>query len=465
MFHYILDSLEDIRLPSKIEVIISPANMEAFGRVQTIAQNPKCRTTVPLHKKLVNFIKTFEYKWRSMDTRIVEEAKHLNTQDTCTMPTQPQLISNTATLNDLSVQDPEICFLPKPGVPIHRPLLSITEYLSSVNICLTAYEERIGVKVKGENFHADRCSSSNLTTSNSTSLQGSSNSNISNCNKRLRTESGSEKRSPEQLKKVKHLDNSYENLLQTVEETPENYSFHHNKNESSGDELSDELQDLLSDSNEINNSKEYLVMPHSHTAQLPPPTLATSIQNTAELPANLNCMPQMNTAAARSKRSIGTKTATTSRSVFKPLLNDEVRQRIRNGWTSSTAGDITIGDLYVVFGHDSKLELDYYWLSERKALTKYESHENSVLTKTQNSSTITVIKQANNSCTQDYEERSLQTTSIQSSNLSNKLKQLLLIANLSERMRRRPCNCERNNAVKVKVSIEVIIEKYVDFFI
>ncbi|TMW43236.1 hypothetical protein DOY81_011683 [Sarcophaga bullata] len=447
------DSLEDIRLPSKIEVIISPANMEAFGRVQTIAQNPKCRTTVPLHKKLVNFIKTFEYKWRSMDSRIVEEAKHLNTQDTCTTPTQPQSISNT-TLNDLSVQDPEICFLPKPGVPIHRPLLSITEYLSSVNICLTAYEERIGVKVKGEHFHADRCSSSNLTNSNSTSLQSSSNPNISNYNKRLRTESGSEKRSPEQLKKVKHLDNSYENLLQTVEETPENDSFHHAKNESSGDELSDELQDLLSDSNEINNSKEYLVMPHSHTTQLPPPTLATSNQNTAELPTNLNCMPQMNTAVARSKRSIGTKAATTSRSVFKPLLNDEVIQRIRNGWTSSTSGDITIGDLYVVFGHDSKLELDYYWLSDskevttnNKTLTKCESHENSVLAK-QNSSTAT-LKQTNNSA-QDYEERSLHTSSIQSSNLSNKLKQLLLIANLSERMRRRPCNCERNNAVKVK---------------
>lgn len=440
---HILDSLEDIRLPSKIEVIISPANMEAFGRVQTIAQNPKCRTTVPLHKKLVNFIKTFEFKWRSADARIIEEAKHLNSQETCATPTQPQSI--TTTLNDLSVQDPELCFLPKPGVPIHRPLLSITEYLSSVNICLTAYEERIGVKAKNENFHTDRCSSANPIP---TSLQTSSNYSIPTCNKRLRTESGSEKRSPEQLKKVKHLDNSYENLLQTVEETPENDSFHHAKNESSGDELSDELQDLLSDSNEINNSKEYLVMPHSHTPQ----TLVNAIQNTAELPTNSNCIPQMNTAAARSKRSIGPKT--TSRSVFKPLLNEEVIQRIRNGWTSSTAGDITIGDLYVVFGHDSKLELDYYWLPDtREIANKYESHENNVLTKP-NSSTM-ALKQIN--IAQDYEEHS-PNNSIQSSNLSNKLKQLLLIANLSERMRRRPCNCERNNAVKVKVSKESLCE-------
>ncbi|XP_065364786.1 protein cramped isoform X2 [Calliphora vicina] len=437
------DTLEDIRLPSKIEVVISPANMEAFGRVQTIAQNPRCRTTVPLHKKLVNFIKTFQHKWRSMDVRIADEAKLIASQES--LNTTPQQASATTHLNDLNVQDSEICFLPKPGVTIHRPLLSITEYLSSVNICLTAYEERMGVTVRGEQLNAERCSASSALQS------ATSNTNISSGNKRLRTESGSEKRSPEQLKRVKGLDNSYENILVTVEEAQlssnENDSFNNAKNESSGDELSDEIQELLSDSNEINNSKEHVAATEPQNPPPPPPAPVPSITTAATEITSANCMSQLNTAV-RSKRSLASKT---SRSVFKPLLNDDVIQRIRSGWTSSNAGDITIGDLYVVFGHDSKLQLDYYWMPTNQP-TKSESQSslpNELATNISKQIILCNSKPSTNTCAKDGDERNLQ-NSVQTSDLSNKLKQLLLIANLSERMRRRPCTCERNNAAKVK---------------
>lgn len=430
--------------------------MEAFGRVQTIAQNPRCRTTVPLHKKLVNFIKTFQHKWRSMDVRLAEEAKHLTGPESCAT-TQTSCSTTTSSLNDLIVKDNEMCFLPKPGVTIHRPLLSITEYLSSVNICLTAYEERIGVKPKGEQLNNERCNSS--TTLNNTPL----NSNISTGNKRLRTESGSEKRSPEQMKRIKSLDNSYENV-EDAHSSNENDSFNNAKNESSGDELSDEIQELLSDSNEINTSKEFLTIPENNNPPQPPPLppppppAVNVTENT-----NANCITQLNTttstSSGRSKRSLTNKT-TSSRSVFKPLLNDDVIQRIRSGWTSSTAGDITIGDLYVVFGHDSKLELDYYWKSDNKnntqQLTKSESQDI-----TANNLKTAATKQFHNG-TNDCDENNLQ-NSLESSGLSNKLKQLLLIANLSEGMRRRPCTCDhRNNAAKVKVGRKTIFLK--DFY-
>ncbi|KAI8127878.1 Protein cramped [Lucilia cuprina] len=435
------DTLEDIRLPSKIEVIISPANMEAFGRVQTIAQNPRCRTTVPLHKKLVNFIKTFEHKWRSMDVRIAEEAKLMVTQEACTGQQQ----TTTAThLNDLNVQDSEMCFLPKPGVTIHRPLLSITEYLSSVNICLTAYEERMGVKVKGEHLNAERTNLQSATSHNNIS---------SSSNKRLRTESGSEKRSPEQLKRMKPMDNSYENLIATVEEAQlssnENDSFNIAKNESSGDELSDEIHELLSDSNELNTSKEFLVNtenlnPPPPLPQPPQPAVTSTTAIVSEI-TSANCISQL-TTAARSRRTLASKP---SRTVFKPLLNDDVIQRIRSGWTSSNAGDITIGDLYVVFGHDSKLQLDYYWMPPNPS-AKNESQPNELTANITKQHLLTNSKQINNNnCSKDCDEGNLQ-NSLQTSALSNKLKQLLLIANLSERMRRRSCTCDRSNAAKVK---------------
>lgn len=452
------DSLEDIRLPSKIEVIVNPLNMEAFGRVQTIAQNPRCRTTVPLHKKLINFIKTFEYKWRSMEVRVAEEAKLINLQEHTTTPTP-----STTALSELTIKDPEICFLPKPGVTIHRPLLSITEYLSSVNICLTAYEERMGVKIKGEFLNIERCTATN-SSGQSSSVTPNAN------NKRLRTESGSEKRSPEQLKRLKNLDNSFETLEDaTLATNDHDSSLLIPKNESSCDELSDEIQELLSDSIEINTSKEDLILQAKHPPPPPPPlppiavpsinlntTTATTTSSSADI-SNPTCNSHLSTqTTARSKRSINTKTSRTG--VFKPLLNDDIIQSIRSGWTASTAGDITIGDLYVVFGHESKLEMDYYWMPDEKSYTiKTESQNSSLPTESTTSNvkqnvSSTALKQNIHCSSNNCDGRNLQ-NSLNSSLLSNKLKQLLLIANLSERMRKRhQCNCERNNASKVKVS-------------
>lgn len=401
------DSLEDIRLPSKIEVIVSPANMEAFGRVQTIAQNPRCRTIVPLHKKLINFISVFQYKWRGMDVRVAEEAKHMNANE----------VQNHQTPNDTpQTQDSEICFLPKRGVTIHRPLLSITEYLSSVNICLTAYEERMGIKIKGE---TSTCLSSTAGHSASTPVSS---------NKRSRTESGSEKKMPEQTKRMKIFDVGFETPLNTEETAHatsiEVESFSNNKPDS-GDELSDEIQELLSDSLEISNTKEEITPQDKNSTQS---TSAAITNSTLIEISTTSSTPQVSSVRSKAARSIHTKPA---RSVFKPLLNDETIQRIRSGWTASTAGDITVGDLYVVLGHDSKLELDYYWLSQDKS----------------SSSTSCLIAMESEAQTWEKRDKGSKETAV----LSNKLKQLLLIANLSERMRKRPCNCERNLTAKSRV--------------
>ncbi|XP_075159303.1 cramped chromatin regulator [Haematobia irritans] len=414
------DSLEDIRLPSKIEVLISPLNMEAFGRVQTIAQNPRCRTTVPLHKKLVNFINMFQHKWRSMDVRVSEEAKLLNTSET-------QNTSNAQAM-DNQIHDSEICFLPKPGVVIHRPLLSITEYLSSVNICLTAYEERMGITVRGEMLNAERHNTTSANAINTSIATQSSTPSTTTSNKRSRTESGSEKKSPDHNKRTKSAENISEIAIQSsMEDIPsatplsltEMESLPCGKQEISCDELSDEIHELLSDPIELNVTKEETTPApvEKNSAQL-----QTQINTTIPADISLTTTPQVTSVRAKSSRNTNSKS---SRSVFKPLLNDDVIQRIRSGWTASKAGDITIGDLYVVLGHDSKLELDYYWLPENKS--NIESHPSSC------------YGLGTEGADMELKEPTV---------LSNKLKQLLLIANLSDRMRKRPCNCDRNSVVK-----------------
>uniref|UniRef100_A0A1A9W970 Myb-like domain-containing protein n=1 Tax=Glossina brevipalpis TaxID=37001 RepID=A0A1A9W970_9MUSC len=416
------DSLEDIKLPSKIEVTISPANMEAFGRVQTIAQNPRCRTTVPLHKKLVNFIKAFQYKWRSNETKIAEEAK------LCTNNGDSQ-ISNGAVV-ELGYIEPEICFLPKPGVAIHRPLLSITEYLSSVNICLTAYEERIGVKIKGITLNSER------TNSNSATFGGSTLTNP----KRIRTESGSEKRSPDsQLKRQKpnDLNNGYETHLLSGDELLPDADLLQHKNESSGDELSDEIQELLSDSLDMQSNKEDSTL--------------NEIANKPNSEMKDVTLTHSSNPAGRGKRPMNMKS---SRSIFKPLLNEEVIQRIRSGWTISTASDITIGDLYVVLGHDSKLELDYYWPSENTRNLFASLNTCNSLSTIINDSADCALASLKPNILEDSEDCQIIST-LNSSALSNKLKHLLLIANLSERLGKRQCQCERNVNMKNRIEREL----------
>ncbi len=62
---------EEIKLPSKVDVYLKPANVDSWGRVQTLAQNPRVKTILPLQKRVLSLLKTFEVRWRSRDIRLV----------------------------------------------------------------------------------------------------------------------------------------------------------------------------------------------------------------------------------------------------------------------------------------------------------------------------------------------------------------------------------------------------------
>ncbi|XP_067640348.1 protein cramped [Eurosta solidaginis] len=465
------DSLEDIRLPSKIEVIVSPATMEAFGRVQMVAQNPRVRTTVPLHKKLVNFIKTFQLKWRSAEQKLAEEELKLFppnsavTTTTTSAECNGSLLTTEASDKSPAYQDPEMCFLPTPGVLIHRPLLSITEYLGSGNICLAAYEERMGIQVRGETLMLER-----------------------SANKRPRTDSCSEKRSPESKKNKQLSSPPYEKSEadslpgDVVKEEVGRVSEHDvtpAKCESSSDELSDELHELLTaDTDDSGVNKE-------STGQLQDeikPTLIASDSSSATngntISSNHNQITAGNQARLR-KHANTRSTGRNSAPNFKPLISEAVIRRIRKGWTISTAADITIGDLYVVLGHDSRLELDYYWTDRQQqqanvnaagvsnTLSVAISGGSAHALKSMTPSDTKLFMQKQNGMpynpTECNDPDLLKTLS--SAGFGNKLKHLLLIANLSERLRKRQCSCghtcdrnvnktrlERNLATKTYIS-------------
>ncbi|EDW81924.2 uncharacterized protein Dwil_GK25402 [Drosophila willistoni] len=438
------DSLEDIRLPSKVEVLVTPLNMESFGRVQSLAQNPRGRVIVPLHKKLISFIQTFEYKWRSVNQRLNEERLLALSGSSAPSSSSSSSASVSSTPNSSGEQqerqqpqqqpassttEPSLCFQPKPGVAIHRPLLNITAYLNSVNICLTAYEERLGVKVRSETL-------GNIVMTTTAA------------NKRARTESGSDKRSPD-TKKPKlltspTLEKSIDEVNPAATATPTTTTVENNNVKveiSSGDELSEEIHDFLNGSiQEVEPSA-----PSAPTPAPPPPPTATTTTTTTT------------TSASRAKRKEAKEAAAAAAARnFKPLLSDEIIKRIRKGWTVLNAADITVGDLYVVLGQDSKLELDYYWCEPAPApagaaattaassisSNNEQQHSGTSATPSSSSSTssssasTTSLPYNTNDC--DSVER---VKAVTTSTVSNKLKHLLLVANLSERVRKRQCNC------------------------
>lgn len=108
--------------------------------------------------------------------------------------------------------------------------------------------------------------------------------------------------------------------------------------------------------------------------------------------------------SSKSKKSIICGSKSHKEYSFKPLINDDAMKKIREGWNLKNACDLTVGDLYLMFGSDSKLILEY------KCIEVNESGSSS------------------NGVCADVEAK-LETNS---NSLGGKLKNLLTIANLME---------------------------------
>lgn len=62
---------EEIKLPSKVDVFLKPANIDSWSRVQNLSQNPRIKTILPLQKRVLSLLKTLQIRWRSRVARLV----------------------------------------------------------------------------------------------------------------------------------------------------------------------------------------------------------------------------------------------------------------------------------------------------------------------------------------------------------------------------------------------------------
>ncbi|XP_030893379.1 protein cramped-like isoform X2 [Leptonychotes weddellii] len=66
-----------VRLPLKVPVELQPRNNHAWARVQSLAQNPRLRMIVELHRKVSSLIEFLKQKWALHEVRVTLEDRQL----------------------------------------------------------------------------------------------------------------------------------------------------------------------------------------------------------------------------------------------------------------------------------------------------------------------------------------------------------------------------------------------------
>uniref|UniRef100_A0A182PI23 Myb-like domain-containing protein n=1 Tax=Anopheles epiroticus TaxID=199890 RepID=A0A182PI23_9DIPT len=412
---------EEIKLPPKVDVLLKPSTMEAWGRVQSLAQNPRVRITVTIQKRLSALLQLFQQKWRAQDVRLVDRLdsmKRLSTTVSSKIMRQRlqhevQLFSQEEPAGTIS---PVLRFVPAQNVVIHRPMISLTDFQSNTSICLNSYEQRIGVKVPGETL----CAGEKMT--------GGCKERLAATGRRQRTDSGSEKVGNEN-KKIKYTDSSKEMQEEKtfgIELVPQDGAvfLEHFKSPNASNE-STELKDILGydgdhygpsrtvadcdvllGARQSDNSSDGFALQdgelppgftryHQDTAESSAGEEAfktggcsTVGSNVVEIANDLSVASSVTNTTVTStiRTTISTTTTTTtvkkkkyhrrkgetgksnsslaSANHFRPLVSEEQMQRIRDGWTLQNVGDLSVGDLYIMFGAEMKVELEYDWVRE-----------------------------------------------------------------------------------------------------
>lgn len=351
------------------------------------------------------------------------------------------------------VQDnePILRFAPSPNTVIHRPMVNLAEFLSSYSICLNSYEDRIGVTVKGEQLCTERLNSlKEIIRTNS---------------KRQRHDSSSDKKSPEYKRarsdmtadrradKHKLIDGTDEGKCTVVVGDDFGQTLKSNLIEIEGIAQID-MQDE-SDSKASIKTEENLDILATQQVEtrvsdvtdaklqtLPNSSIVQDIKIDSTESHTVDNVIAVDKPADQKQKKKETKAQTNKKKEnkkesFRPLLNDETVRKIKKGWNLLDVGDLTIGDLYIMFGQDFRVNLEYSWM-EQKKVAPLPIAENVV--KAENKCENNVVNSENNI------SATIGTSAVNNSTptnaLGNKLKQLLLLANMTEKSKKKiKCSC------------------------
>ncbi|KRT82498.1 hypothetical protein AMK59_3249 [Oryctes borbonicus] len=330
--------------------------MNTWMYVQNLAQNPRVRTVLPLQKRLSSLLMCMTDRWK---THCVAECE--KTLQSFKESGDAQILAEIKEENKI-ISDPILRFSPSNSSNIELPTLNLSEYLTNQSICLNAYEERFGVKTRGEQIWLSSYPNCRV----GSSKKGGT--------KRPKQESNFEKASPTN-KALTTTDNN-ENCV--------------------NDDLPPSVSDVI---DEAVNTLLALQQYQQQQQQQIQESAGSSDEKQEAVEVKLEVIEDM-----------------------EKKLSDIAK--IRNGWTLKDCGTLSIGDLYLMFGSDSKLILEYNW--DEDVLKNEVKKEN-----------IESVDGIDKSSKVDLDDSIIK----QTNNLSVTLKRLLSVAKLHYRKNRIQCPC------------------------
>lgn len=391
--------------------------------------------------------------------------RNVATPESSTGSTVPSLATNAQSISTSTQPalfphtEPTFYIMPQNDAIIHRPMVNLTEFLSSQSICLNSYEERIGVTTRGETL----CAAERMNAFKEIVRTNA---------KRQRHDSGSEKKSPDMKRTRAESDSEKCDIivnarLRTSSRDQSNLKTVDDQSSTTDEEKFD--GDFMTGTNSAMDDMQ-VVDSASADEYEREDTIKTEIKSeagdetdkkeTIDLLAEPtlvvpDCIKQNLAKKSRKEAKsalAAKKKLDVRRETFRPLINEEVLREIRKGWTVDTVGDLTIGDLYLMFGQDSKVYLEYKWEGT------FGEIDNRI-DPTRNTEPVASNKRPvcgdNGHSDMNGFDRNADQSCKPKNPLNNKLKQLLMLASMTEKTKRKvSCACSHfgdRGANKLKV--------------
>ncbi|CAG9860969.1 unnamed protein product [Phyllotreta striolata] len=304
------EKYEEIKLPTRLTVELRPKDMTSFLRVQSTAQNPRLQTYMPLQKRLSSLIECLSKKWQSVEAEMYDKALICNNPvvNTC-LPSEEEIKVTKEKLNSLLRLTPPL------NCKIEVPSISLGEYFTRQNICFNSHEARLGLSSYNSFSNYTACKLLN---------KGSKKGH------RNRTDSVSDKLEKSQ----KSSSHNEDEICDTVETEPAGESI----------KLS-----IKEEANPVTSSIKENVKEGGHKEE--------GVGKTPGVSGKLNLeeirLEEIKQQEESKNRFIVNATA--------ELEKQERIMAIRKGWTAQDCESITLGELYLMFGQNSKLILEYTW--------------------------------------------------------------------------------------------------------
>ncbi|KAJ0172490.1 hypothetical protein K1T71_011629 [Dendrolimus kikuchii] len=382
------------RVCSRAQVMLRARDVCAWARVQAAAHNPRAAVALPLRTRLAAFIHALQKRWRGK-THIKHIKIESQAEQKCIEEVQskeadenfPELSARVPDDNEqedledhlnmeperIIVQEqklskkPALHVGPRPEAEIHIPLVSPSEQLSSQKICFSSYLERMcsqrrdkdetSAKIRTpkrqrkdsttevkdtepKKFKIDESDTNRLINIEETAIDG-----IELMASFKNNQDDEEKPSTEEELK------SEETAEEEVDREPERDKDMSEREKDSFSEMEDDEKYNKSDTdNESDHGKEkgkenkfknlkvkFRIRPKKRGGSIYTLVVDKDQEESKEDQVKVEDEP-------------------------KPDIDvDMALRQIRKGWSVHDAGDLSIGDLYLMFGSRSKLELDYWW--------------------------------------------------------------------------------------------------------